>query len=257
MGLVAGWINLAQKSVVMNMLRPPFGENATDCETSMLDLPRSSAENTTILIHYYRGEIARMSSWRARLDQTSNWAITVTAAMLSVSLSTPTAHHGVLLFAMLLIALLLLIEARRYRFFDVYRTRVRLLERHYFARLFSGSSQAEQQEWHLALADSLRKPTFRITQLQAAARRLRRNYGWMFLILLFAWLLKISSAMLQPAGAEVDAQAPYVDIIASAQLGPLPGAVVLAAVGCLHLLLLWIGWQDPRYDEAMEGSVHV
>ena len=234
----------------------------------MLDLPGSSAENTTVLIHYYRGEMARMSSWRSRLDQTSNWAITVTAAMLSVSLSTPTAHHGVLLFAMLLIALLLLIEARRYRFFDVYRARVRLLERHYFAPLFSDASQSDHQvagrhqaelhqKWQLALADSLRKPTFKITQLHAAARRLRRNYGWMFLILLFAWLLKISSAMLQPAGAVVDVQAPYLDLIASAQLGPVPGAVVMAAVGCFHLLLLWIGWQDPRYDEAIDGTVHV
>lgn len=220
----------------------------------MLDLP---AENTTVLIHYYRGEIARMSSWRARLDQTSNWAITVTAAMLSVSLSTPTAHHGVLLFAMSLIALLLLIEARRYRFFDVYRARVRLLERHYFARLFSDASQVEPPGWQLALAESLRKPTFKLTQLQAAARRLRRNYGWMFLILFLAWLLKISSAMLQPAGAEVDVQAPYLDLLASAQLGPVPGAVVMAAVGCFHLLLFWIGLQNPQYDEATEGTVHV
>jgi uncharacterized membrane protein len=176
--------------------------------------------------------------------------------MLSVSLSTPTAHHGVLLFAMLLIALLLLIEARRYRFFDVYRARVRLMERHYFSRIFSGDGQLAEQGWQLALAQSLRKPTFRITQLQAAARRLRRNYAWMFLILLFAWLLKISSAMLQPAGAAVDVQAPYLDVIASAQLGPVPGGMVMAAVGCFHLLLLWIGLQDPRY-EANEGTAHV
>jgi uncharacterized membrane protein len=41
--------------------------------------------------------------------------------MVSVSLSTSTAHHGVLLFAMVLVLLLLVIWARRYRFFDVYR----------------------------------------------------------------------------------------------------------------------------------------
>ena len=56
------------------------------------------------------------------------------AAMLSVSLSTPTAHYGVLLFARVLILLLLVIEARRYRFFDVYRNRVRRMERTYFAQ---------------------------------------------------------------------------------------------------------------------------
>jgi uncharacterized membrane protein len=68
-----------------------------------------------------------MAGWRDRIDRTTNWAITVMAAMLSLSLSTPTAHHGVLLFAMLVVWLLLMIEARRYRFFDVYRARVRRL----------------------------------------------------------------------------------------------------------------------------------
>ncbi len=72
-----------------------------------LRLPSTPSEVTTALVHYYRAEMGRMSGWRDRLDRTSNWAITVTAALLSVSLSTPTAHHGVLLFAMLLITLLL------------------------------------------------------------------------------------------------------------------------------------------------------
>ncbi len=84
-------------------------------------LPSSQSETVTAMVHYYRAEIARMAGWRQRIDQTSNWAITVVAALLSVSLSTPSSHHGVLLFAMVLVYLLLMIEARRYRFFDVYR----------------------------------------------------------------------------------------------------------------------------------------
>ena len=92
-------------------------------------LPATTPEYINTIAHYYRGEIARMSGWRDRIDRTSNWAITVVAAMLSVSLSSPTAHHGVLLFAMLLVLLMLSIEARRYRFFDVYRARVRRLAR--------------------------------------------------------------------------------------------------------------------------------
>ena len=82
-----------------------------------------------------------MAGWRDRLDLTSNWAITVVAAMLSVSLSTATAHHGVLLFAMLLVLLLLTIEARRYRFFDVYRSRVRQMERNYFGQIFEAKHE--------------------------------------------------------------------------------------------------------------------
>ncbi len=98
--------------------------------------PTTSSEFTTVLAHYYRAEMSRMAGWRDRIDRTSNWAITVAGAMLSVSLSTPTAHHGVLLFAMVLVLLLLVIESRRYRFFDVYRARVRRLERNYYAQSF-------------------------------------------------------------------------------------------------------------------------
>jgi uncharacterized membrane protein len=58
------------------------------------------------MAHFHRAEIARMAGWRDRIDRTTNWAITVAAAMLSVSLSTPTAHHGVPLFAIPLIMLL-------------------------------------------------------------------------------------------------------------------------------------------------------
>src|SRR3712207_4643066 len=107
--------------------------------------PSTSTEFITVMAHYHRAEIARMAGWRDRIDRTTNWAITVVAAMLSVSLSTPTAHHGVLLFAMVLVLLLLVIEARRYRFFDVYRSRVRRLERHYYAELLAPSEQPSEE----------------------------------------------------------------------------------------------------------------
>ena len=72
--------------------------------------PGTPSEFITVLAHYHRAEIARMAGWRDRIDRTTNWAITVVGAMLSVSLSTPSAHHGVVLFAMLLVLLLLVIE---------------------------------------------------------------------------------------------------------------------------------------------------
>src|SRR6187551_1025105 len=109
---------------------------ATLMETPV-PFPAISTEAITVLVHYYRGELTRMISWRDRLDRTTNWAIGALAAMLSISLASDEAHHAVLLFAMLLIHVLLVIEARRYRFFHVYRARVRLLEREYFAPLFS------------------------------------------------------------------------------------------------------------------------
>lgn len=192
-------------------------------------LPSTSAEATNAIVHYYRAEMARMTSWRNRLDQTSNWAITVVAAMLSVSLATPTAHHGVLIFAMLLVTLLLGVEARRYRFYDVYRMRVRQFERHYFGQLFGPAPQSGPEPWLVMLAQDLRHPVFRISFGLAVRRRLRRNYIWMYVIILAAWLLKIASPQLQE-GVSGDPMRPIEATLAHAALGPLPGWLVLAMV---------------------------
>lgn len=192
-------------------------------------LPSDSAEATNAMIHYYRAEMGRMNSWRGRLDLTSNWAITVVAALLSVSLSTPTAHHGLILFAMLIVLLLLCVEARRYRFYDVYRMRVRQFERHYFGQLFGPETQGGVEPWLLMLAQDLRHPRFRVTFQRALRRRLRRNYIWMFLILGLAWVLKIMSPDLQE-GAALDPGRPIEVAIAHAAIGPVPGWLVIGLV---------------------------
>lgn len=221
-----------------------------------LHLPSNRGEMVTVMVHYYRGEMGRMAGWRDRIDRTSNWAITVVAAMLSLSLTTPTAHHGLILFAMLLILLLLMIEARRYRFFDVYRDRVRLMERHYFARAISGGGE-DDASWTARLAADLRTPRFNISLLAAMTRRLRRNYGWMYLILLLAWLLKISSPLLQPEGVHVGWREPLANMLTSAAAGPVPGWAVAATVAVLYTCLGWMVLQYDNGDDSNEGEVHV
>src|SRR2546426_11749823 len=79
--------------------------------------PTNSVEFVNALAHYYRAEIARMMSWRDRLDRTTNWAITGVGAMLSVSLASPQSHHRGLLFALLLSFLLRHIASRLLRLF--------------------------------------------------------------------------------------------------------------------------------------------
>lgn len=208
------------------------------------------------MVHYYRAEIARMSSWRDRLDRTSNWAMTVVAALLSVSLSTPSSHHGVLLFAMLLITLLLYVEARRYRFYDVYRIRVRQFERHYFAPAFSATAaDAGRAPWLAALSEDLRHPRFRIDLGTALIRRLRRNYIWMYAILLLGWVLKITSPKLASDGAVQDAPMSLQTIGDNAGLGPVPGWIVILAVLGFHLSLVVIVRRKRR--RADDDEVHV
>ena len=154
--------------------------------------PKSSSESVTVLMHYYRGELSRALSWRDRIDRTTNWAITVVAAMFSISLSTPTTHHGILIMAMVLVMLMWAIEARRYRFYDVYRNRVRRLERHYIAAALTPATMPDP-EWCVAMAEELRHSRLAISFSHSMDRRLRRNYIWIFLVLLLAWLFKTTS----------------------------------------------------------------
>ncbi len=221
-------------------------------------LPATPMETINTMVHYYRGELGRMAGWRDRIDRTTNWAITVVAALLSVSLSTPTSHHGVLLFAMLLVTLLLIIEARRYRFFDVYRARVRQLERFYFAQILNPRDQLAL-DWAEPIAKSLRKPEFLISYRDAACRRLRRNYCWMYLILLLAWALKISSSTLQrPATAGRDMTLAVEHVVANAALGPVPGGVVIGFVALFYAVVIYFSLRVKMSDsELAYGSVHV
>jgi uncharacterized membrane protein len=220
-------------------------------------LPETHAEVITAAVHYYRAELARMAGWRDRIDRTTNWAITVVAALLSVSLSTASAHHGVLLFAMLLVYLLLMIEARRYRFFDVYRFRVRQMERHYFAQVFSPTEDFSAN-WTQILGHSLREPKFFISYGDALSRRLRRNYIWMFLILLLAWVLKISTPRLQQESAGFRLVSSLREALASAALGPVPGWVVVAGVALFFLWLIYACLRAPgATSDGDFGEVHV
>lgn len=219
--------------------------------------PLTSSEFITTMSHYHRAEIARMAGWRDRLDRTTNWALTVAAAMLSVSLSTPSSHHGVLIFAMLITLVLLWIEARRYRFFDVYRSRVRQFERHYFAQIFSPQPDFASN-WLLMLGETLRSPAFLITRRIAFARRLQRNYIHIFMILLFAWILKISTPNLQDDGSHRNFVQSLLEVMHNATLGPLSGYVVVGGVSIFYAVLVIVAFvtKDEEGELAI-GDVHV
>jgi uncharacterized membrane protein len=212
----------------------------------------------TVLVHYYRGELTRMISWRDRLDRTTNWAIGALAAMLSIALASQQAHHSVLLFAMLLIYVLLVIEARRYRFFHVYRARVRLLEREYFARLFApraGGAAIDSVVVSESLAQALREPRFSISLLQAMARRLQRNYLWIFLVVLLAWLVKTTSEITDGHTRLVHSMAEF---LRNADIAGIPGAAVVLGIITLYAWLIFVMVRFNIAEDTLgPGQVHV
>jgi uncharacterized membrane protein len=233
------------------------GPRAPPAQLASPAYPSTAGEFITLLAHFHRAEIARMAGWRDRIDHTTNWAITVAGAMLSVSLSSSSAHHGVLIFAMVLVMLLLLIESRRYRFFDVYRSRVRRLERNYFAQMLSPEGKPEP-DWARTLSEDLLQPRFKISLSQAMSRRLKRNYVWLFLILLLAWLLKITSAKLQPGAGVDELGFSFTDWLGNAAIGPLPGWFVVAGVAAFYGWVLYTALRHHKEEgELAYGDVHV
>src|SRR6476646_4567741 len=81
------------------------------------------------LAHLYRGEVYRSTMWRTRLDATTNWAVLTLGIALSVTFSTQNASPLPLLLAGILCIVFLIFEARRYRYFNVWRARARWMEK--------------------------------------------------------------------------------------------------------------------------------
>ena len=75
--------------------------------------------------HFYRGEMGRIMIWRQRLDVTTNWAITSSTAIITIAFSTREVPHIIFFFNLAIVSVLLWIEARRYRFYDAFRARIR------------------------------------------------------------------------------------------------------------------------------------
>lgn len=143
------------------------------------------------MIHFYRGELGRIMIWRQRLDVTTTWAITSTTSIITVAFSFPNIPHIVFFFNLAFVWVLLWIEARRYRFYDAFRGRVRMLESHFLVPMISQSQNLLDGEWRRLVCEDLILPSFKIGKIEAVGRRLKRNYVFIFAIIMVAWTLKV------------------------------------------------------------------
>jgi uncharacterized membrane protein len=141
--------------------------------------------------HFYRGELGRIMVWRQRLDTTTSWAITVTSSIFTVAFSIRDVPHIIFFFNIAIVAMLLWIEARRYRFYDAFRARVRMLEAHFLVPIVAQNTAMLHGEWQKLVCEDLLLPSFKISRFEAIGRRLKRNYAFIFYIILSAWLTKI------------------------------------------------------------------
>lgn len=182
--------------------------------------PLTPSEFNTALVHLYRGEVARANTWRTRLDGTTNWAVLTTGATLSFAFSSPTNTHVMILLNSLLIGYFLFIEARRYRYYDLWRARVRLMETEFFSGLLVPHREHDEDDnWRELLARDLLQPHFNMSLWEAMGRRLRRNYSWIFVVLVVSWMIKVAIHPTPTTDFDV--------LLQRATIGPLSGPVVL------------------------------
>src|SRR5216683_6923354 len=197
------------------------------------------AEFNTAMIHFYRGEVQRSNTWRNRLDTTTNWAVLTAGATLSFVFSSATNPHFVIPINSILVAIFLLMEARRYRYYEIWSSRVRIIETGYFAQMLAPEGVPLDEAWAEHLASDLITPHFTITEWEAVGRRLRRNYLWIFALLALSWNLKV---YLHPLPAH-----DFNTFIDRATVGIVPGwfvfvvgvffnaAIAIFAIGTLRL----------------------
>jgi len=204
------------------------------------DYPLTRQEYLSVMVHFYRGEVHRSTSWRQRLDATTNWAVLTTAALLSFTFASKSHDtHIILLLTNLIILSYLAIEARRYRYFEVYRARVRMLEENLLIPVVTRQLESPMGSWREMVAMDLDLPKYKTTFLEALGFRLRRNYMFIFGILLGGWLVKLTVA----AGEGEGVVTSFGQLWERMSVGPVPSWVIagggLIFYGVLILLMWW------------------
>lgn len=220
----------------------PSREEGTPPEEPFEEYPLTREEYISAMTHFYRGELGRADAWRARLDPTTNWAVVTAGGMLSIAFTSPdpSAHVTVLL-AMVLVTVFLGFEARRFRYFDVWRSRVRMMEENFFIPIIRRNLVSPRSDWRDFVAEDLDQPTFKITLLQAVGIRLRYNYLWIFYAILLAWVAKLH---LHPDPARTPAQ-----LLERMSVGPIGGRAVLIVLLLYYLGISWLALRGRGRDE--------
>ncbi|TCD15481.1 DUF2270 domain-containing protein [Oricola cellulosilytica] len=192
------------------------------------------------LAHLYRGEVYRSTIWRTRLDTTTNWAVVTLGIALSIAFSSPNASPLPLVLVGILILFFLLLEARRYRYFNVWRARARWMETNMYAPLLEDGDLRTDSGWTHTLAEDYRRPVYHVGLMTAIGRRIRRNYLWILLIQTVAYIGKL---LVHPSGV-VSVE----EFVSRADIGPVPGVLVLVTgifyVTSWAAIAIWSGRRD-------------
>ena len=216
-----------------------------------------ASEFTTAMVHFFRAEVSRANVWRMRLDTTTNWAVVTTGAAISFAFTQAHTTHYVIILNVLLVTMFLVIEARRYRYYELWSYRVRLMETDFFAAMLVPPFHPSP-DWAEALSENLLHPNFHISFLEAVGRRLRRNFLYIYAVIGVAWLTKL---WLQPLPAQS-----LSELLKRGAVGSIGGewlflGFILFASLLIFISLATVGLQEasgevlPRFGGLMESII--
>jgi len=134
----------------------------------------------------------------------------------------------VLLVGIWMVVTFLLIEARRYRYYDLWNRRVRLMEDGYWAPMLRREPVDPDAMRELAL--ELSRPQIQLSLFSAIATRMNRAYGPILVVLLLTWFVKIYA---HPGPAQ-----DFDEFLRRAHMGPVPGLLVALILAFFTLLAI-------------------
>lgn len=139
-----------------------------------------------------------------------------------------------LLIGIVALCVFLSYEVRRYRFFDLYRSRVEFFQENIFANALEPVG-AEHPRWREELGADLRTSTFKVTAREALSRRLRRIHGLLFAVIGGAWIAKVTLFT------------PEIQWTEAAELPGVPGSVVAGLLGVFYVGIIALAkWPQNR-----------
>jgi uncharacterized membrane protein len=200
------------------------------------------------LAHLYRAEVYRSTIWRTRLDATTNWAVVTLGIALSITFAAPEASALPLVLVGVLLLFFLMVEARRYRFFNVWRARCRWMETHFYAPMLHDGNLHLEENWQQTLAEDYWRPKYHVSLMVSVGRRIRNTYLWILLIQALAFMSKV---IVHPEPARS-----FAEVFDRAAVGPISGTIVVA-LGLLYIsvsfaIAVWSYLHDRR--RALRGD---
>jgi uncharacterized membrane protein len=213
--------------------------------------PLSRQEYVAAMVHFYRGELQRTLEWRKRMDTTTHWALITTVGIVTFSFSNPEYAEETLITGMYANLMYLTHESRRFRFFDMWRSRLRMIEENFYGPILRRQPSSPISGWGDRVAEDLLHPKFKITRAQAMRARLKRNYSYIFVFLLVTFL---GRAFVLPAPEGKSSLPSLFDM--GAVPWWIPVALVAAVYSFLFALMIFTPavkpaetayWRDPAH----------